>query len=186
MKKRSIKRWGDDEEKRVQDVLGQLPSDFIVLNKVWLQDPEGRMSEIDHLVIGKTGVFCIETKGYRGMIYGSPDSPWKQLKSTRGGHLKWRQVTNPISQCQCHARTVRAIIESRGGVGNWVAPVVVFSYPQVVLNLTQLDKSEAEIISLDNLLEYIKTRVPDRPVTNIGEVFGWVYAAKLSNPTAAG
>ena len=50
-------------EKSVAHTLSKLPDEFLVVNDV--QTPNGNL---DHAVIGPTGVFVIETKNCRGMI----------------------------------------------------------------------------------------------------------------------
>lgn len=65
-----LDKWfkGANAEVKVSDILGNLPSGFVVLNDI--RCPVGN---IDHLVIGPTGVFVVETKSHRGTITVLPD-----------------------------------------------------------------------------------------------------------------
>lgn len=45
-----------------------------LVNDIILEMPDGKTHQIDHVVIYKTGVFCIETKNIEGIILGNPNS----------------------------------------------------------------------------------------------------------------
>ena len=62
-RERESMRKGAAEEKSVAQTLSKLPDEFRVVNDV--QTPTGNL---DHVVIGPTGVFVIETKNCRGKI----------------------------------------------------------------------------------------------------------------------
>lgn len=68
----SPKYKGKAGEKHVHKILMQLPEQYAVLNDVVLQTTSGT-TQIDHVVVSKYGVFAIETKNYRGEIYGDDD-----------------------------------------------------------------------------------------------------------------
>ena len=51
------------------------------------------MTQIDHIVVSKFGVFAIETKNYRGEIYGNDNiQEWKQIIVTKVTYPKKRIV----------------------------------------------------------------------------------------------
>jgi hypothetical protein len=62
-KERDCMRKGAAGEKSVAHTLGKLPDEFRVVNDV--STPTGNL---DHVVIGPTGVFVIETKDWRGIV----------------------------------------------------------------------------------------------------------------------
>jgi len=62
-KERESMRIGAAGEKSVAHTLSKLPDEFRVVNDV--PTPAGNL---DHVVVGPTGVFVIETKNWRGMI----------------------------------------------------------------------------------------------------------------------
>lgn len=50
-----------------------------VINNLMIVN-ERKFSQIDHLVINRTGIFVIETKNYAGRIYGQEDQKeWTQV-----------------------------------------------------------------------------------------------------------
>ena len=77
-------RKGTLGEAAVGLILEGLPDSYIVFN-----DPGKRRGNIDHIVIGPTGIFVIDTKNWRGVI--TPDSQGELLcngKSTGRGEVK--------------------------------------------------------------------------------------------------
>ena len=77
---RNPKRKGQQGERRVADRLRRgLPSEYKLLNDVYLPLPDGTTTQIDHIVVSQYGIFVVETKSYSGWIFGSEwDSEWTQ------------------------------------------------------------------------------------------------------------
>ena len=61
-------RKGTLGERRVADILSNLPNDYWVINDVATES-----GNLDHVVVGPTGVFAIETKNWRGTIVADSD-----------------------------------------------------------------------------------------------------------------
>lgn len=56
-----------------------LKDHYILLNDLTLPDGEGATTQIDHLLLSPFGVFVIETKNYKGWIFGSErQKQWTQ------------------------------------------------------------------------------------------------------------
>ena len=53
--------------------LKALGNDYVVLNDLLISQSE-YSSQIDHLVISRFGIFVIETKNYKGWIFGNEKS----------------------------------------------------------------------------------------------------------------
>lgn len=123
-------------EKRVAVALSQLPEGYCQLSDVVLKTNHGT-TQIDHIVVSKYGVFTIETKNYRGEIYGNDDrEQWTQMIATDVTYAKkwWKTYTyvtknhlyNPVRQSQGHAAHIKRLL------GNDyhhvpVIPIVVFA-----------------------------------------------------------
>ena len=62
-------------------------SKYRILNDVMISDNMGGTTQIDHIVLSKYGIFVVETKNYKGWIYGDAKSrTWTQViykKKTR-------------------------------------------------------------------------------------------------------
>ncbi|WP_431130125.1 NERD domain-containing protein [Flagellimonas flava] len=98
--------------------LGQ--KDYIVHNNIYLEK-NGRTSQIDHLVISIYGIFVIETKTYKGWIYGNENSKyWTQTL-----YRKKYKLYNPILQNWSHINFIKGL--SRSLTFNHYFPIVVFA-----------------------------------------------------------
>ena len=67
-----------------------LPDEYLLLNDVYLPLPDGTTTQIDHIVVSQYGVFVVETKCYKGWIFGDSESrAWTQaLYAGRRGWCK--------------------------------------------------------------------------------------------------
>ena len=79
---------GREGELHVHNILAQLPEDYTILDDVMLKTGNGT-TQIDHVVVSRYGVFAIETKNYRGDIYGNDDcQQWTQVIVTDVTYMK--------------------------------------------------------------------------------------------------
>lgn len=124
-------------EKRVANKLNWLSKEYVTLNDILLPTKYGT-TQIDHIVVSPYGIFIIETKNYKGWIFGHQDSEeWKQ--SLLGKRTMWgwsseqHKFRNPIRQNLAHFRAVKATLKD---LGDFTAiPIVVFS-DRAELNIT--------------------------------------------------
>ena len=128
--KSSPRNIGKLGEKRVAQKLNRLPKDYITLNDILLPTNYDSTTQIDHIVVSPYGIFVIETKNYKGWIFGHENSEeWKQslLGTKRFGRWSSKQhkFRNPILQNAAHARAVKAILKEVGDFA--IIPIVVFS-----------------------------------------------------------
>ena len=116
----SAKQKGKRGEKRVFSVLSQLPDEYTVLNDLVLRTEKGT-TQIDHVVVSKYGVFAIETKNYRGEIYGDDNrKEWTQMIITDVTYSSkcWKTYTyvtknhfyNPVKQSLAHCYALKNIL----------------------------------------------------------------------------
>lgn len=72
-------RQGRNGERYIAKLLQELPEGYRCLHDLLLKY-EGYTVQIDHVVISEYGVFVIETKNFRGHIYGSSEQKrWVQI-----------------------------------------------------------------------------------------------------------
>jgi hypothetical protein len=104
-------------ERIVAKALATLPEDFRVIH-----DLPTSHGNVDHVVVGPTGVFAIETKHYGGRLYPQP-----------GGRLfhRGRDASHILRQATSGAIDVRRRLE-RAGLFLWVEALVVSSRAIVV------------------------------------------------------
>lgn len=127
---------GKRGELHIQKILAQLPQEeYTTFNDVILKTTHGT-TQIDHIVVSRYGVFVIETKNYRGEIYGNDSrDKWKQIIKTDVTYKKkwWKTYTyitksefyNPISQSLGHVAKVKQILANIPNVK--IISIVVFS-----------------------------------------------------------
>ena len=115
------KTKGRRGEKQVAAFLSRLPKDeYRVINDLLIQKG-GYSTQIDHVVISVYGVFVIETKYYRGWIYGGENSEF-WTKNVYGHKYELR---NPLWQNEGHIKTITKLIDDPGLVP--IYNIVAFS-----------------------------------------------------------
>lgn len=100
-------------ENRVKAVLGKdiIDQKYVINNLTVLY--EGKSSQIDHVIISKTGIFVIETKNYAGQIYGQENQhEWTQVLSY--GNVK-NKFYNPIKQNKSHIYALGKVLGRTDG-----------------------------------------------------------------------
>ncbi len=99
-----------DGEQQIAHILAEGLSykDYFIFNNLTIPSDHNGSSQIDHLVVSKFGVFVIESKDYKGWIFGSKDQDnWTQ--SLPGGKNKF-QFQNPIRQNWSHIMSLRTLM----------------------------------------------------------------------------
>lgn len=58
---------------------------YVLFNNVYLYSHDGNTSstQIDHIIVSQNGIFCIESKGLHGNIYGNRTNTWYQYKGNQ-------------------------------------------------------------------------------------------------------
>lgn len=152
---------GKEGEKWVHNILMELPDEYYVMDDVVMNTVRGT-TQIDHIVISKYGVFVIETKNYRGSIFGNDESKkWTQRIVTDVTYRKkrWKTYTyitknqfyNPVKQCLIH------MYEVKNSLKEWpylkIVPIVVFAGSAELSNVA----SNNHVVYDSNLLATIQS-----------------------------
>lgn len=116
-------RKGIQGEEVVTWELSHLSDEFVLLNDVMLPGGSGN---IDHIVIGPTGVFVIETKNYSGKYVCYGDRWFFQ------GRRQKYDVSSVSVQARNNARVLANLLHSSGFTAD-VNPIIVFAHPSVQL-----------------------------------------------------
>lgn len=97
-------RQGRNGERYIAKLLQELPEGYNCLHDLLLKY-EGYTVQIDHVVISEYGVFVIETKNFRGHIYGSSEQKrWVQINKG-----KKRRFYSPTIQNNRHRFVISRI-----------------------------------------------------------------------------
>lgn len=111
---------GKIAEKMVYHKLMQLPEEYHVIDDVLFMS-NGRSTQIDHIVVSPYAVFVIETKGYKGWIFGGESTEyWTQ---SIYGHKS--TFYSPLLQNDGHIRFLKFLLKDLGNIP--FVPIVVFN-----------------------------------------------------------
>ncbi len=155
---------GFSGERHVSQVLARdLSSDFVLVNGLKL--PRGA-GDVDHLVVGPTGVFLLETKTMAGQIECAPDGTWHRTKVGRAGTRYDAYIGDPAAQVQRNIFAVRNCLCQRvpnlfRGTPLWIEGLVVFAHPRTKLTA---DHSRVPAVRLDDAVTRICQHAPRRPL----------------------
>lgn len=113
------------------------------INNLILVDELGKSHQIDHIEIRENGIFCIETKNYKGWIFGSEKQDmWTQSLYNGEKH----QFINPLKQNKSHIYHINKVLEGKFKINS-----------VVVMVENNADKIEcSNVVNLDDLKSYLK------------------------------
>jgi predicted RNA-binding Zn-ribbon protein involved in translation (DUF1610 family) len=126
-----------------------LPKDtYRVINNVTIPDGQGGTTQIDHIVVSPYGIFVVETKHYKGWIFGGErDRQWTQ--KIHGNHSQ--KFQNPLLQNYKHTECLRELL---GLTADQVKSVVVFTGD---CTLKTRDKLPAHVTYPGSCVRHIKS-----------------------------
>lgn len=79
---------------------------YILLNDCTLPDEQNQTTQIDHILLSPFGVFVIETKNYKGWIFGSE----RQKIWTQKIYKKSYKFQNPLHQNYKHQKVLEQVL----------------------------------------------------------------------------
>lgn len=114
---------GLEGENLVSNYLNTLPKDYFVFNDVNLP---GKGGNIDHIVIGPTGIYVIETKNYSGR-YRIKGNQWFYIKNGQYMEIK----KNPGTQVRRNTVNLIDFLNERdiSTSKTWITSLVAFNCP---------------------------------------------------------
>ena len=122
-------------ERIATKVLATLPEGYTVFQDV-IVTYDNKKSEIDNLVVGRSGVFIVEVKNLNSHIEGDlKEIYWTQHKVGRGGTPYTDKMYNPVkqvgTQIYCLANYLR-----QNGVNTYIEGMVYFANKTCLVSLT--------------------------------------------------
>ncbi|WP_066893599.1 nuclease-related domain-containing protein [Clostridium nigeriense] len=157
-------------EQEVSNVLNKIKG-YKLLNDIMVKGNNGT-SQIDHILIGKKGIFVIETKDYKGSIYGDEYSrEWTQIIN-----MKKNKFYNPIRQNYGHIKSLEKHIKRND----------VFISLIVFTNKSKLKKvkTNTPVIQLKKLKRFIRKYKSDIKLSKV-EIEDIYNLIKKSNINSA-
>jgi len=102
-----------------------LPKNYQYFDDVVLESEKDEFIQLDHIVIAPQGIFIVETKTWKGVIFAS-DNAWR----LKAGNKKWIKIENPVKQNERHARLFKKWINDNFPDKNFLKEII---YPVVAL-----------------------------------------------------
>lgn len=81
------------------------PKEYRAFHNVTLKTPDGT-TQIDHIFVSRFGLFVVETKNYRGWIFGDESQPMWTQKIFK----KTSKFQNPLRQNYRHVKALEALL----------------------------------------------------------------------------
>lgn len=171
----SIVASGLKGERQTGQLLKKLPEGYTVFQNINVSF-RGKTSELDTVVVGKSGVFVIETKNSKGIISGSYQSQnWTQTKH-RGTQTHQKTLYNPTKQVGTHVYRLANFLRDEGINVN-VSAAVYFADNEAELSLSGEEGGIPVFACANNgekaLLDYIKkgsSKLSDSTVKKINKL----------------
>ncbi len=140
---------GRQGEENVAQLLEQTLNDqTFILNDVEMEAGKQK-AQVDHLVIGPSGLFVVETKNWPGRLKGCEKDPnWTHF--FQGG--KSRKVKNPLRQNRRQTDVLHAVLTAAGIRWPDLQPMVVFYSEHTTL---EIEGSTSRIFTPRKAAEYI-------------------------------
>ena len=79
---------------------------YILLNDLTLPDGQGSTTQIDHILLSPKGIFVIETKNYKGWIFGGE----RQKMWTQKIYKNSYKFQNPLHQNYKHQKVLEQVL----------------------------------------------------------------------------
>lgn len=142
LKKRKKQSIINSGEKEVINVLSKIKG-YKLLNNIMIKRGT-KTSQIDHILIGKKGIFVIETKDYSGVITGGDyDVNWTQTLMAHNNYFY-----NPIRQNYGHVKALEEVLN----IDEIFIPLIVFTNKSNIKNLNTVNN----VIQLKKLKNFIR------------------------------
>lgn len=168
---KSPSRVGARGESKVAHGLKNLdPLKYQMLNDVLINTDKGT-SQIDHLILSPYGIFIIETKNYRGWIFGNEKAEyWTQV--IFNSKTKFR---NPVKQNWAHIYALKSILKDFPSIS--YIPIVAFAGSAELKDI-QSSVSVVYQEQLENAI-YARSTSEDLSQNEIEKIKGRIIGSRL-------
>jgi hypothetical protein len=109
--------------------------------------------DIDQVIVGPTGIFCVEIKHHRGFITWT-GKECIQEKVGVGGTRYRGSLKRPEAQLFGSVRALKAYLGSRN-VNVWLAPLLIFSNKDAVIDVKGGTRNGLKVATLEDLPEIL-------------------------------
>ncbi len=137
----------------------RLPKAWAIINDVVLEYKPGDYAQIDHIAIGPSGIFLIETKAWNGALLLKEDQCFRRESS------HWVKTHSPIHQNNIHRRRFHQWYALHGlpHPSPPIQPIVVFTQAKWLT----VDQCSMPVLTPRQAIAYL-TQSPDRHLDEAG------------------
>lgn len=147
MARKKILHFGDRAEEAVSEALKREFPTGVVLNSVYLKNGRNLVTQLDHILLCKWGIFVIETKSHNGRIE-TGGREWVQIYRD-----KVVRFHSPILQNKIHCKALRYALRTLPWASRIpIKPIVVFTSEKVYFS----ERTDG-VLKLSQLGPYIKS-----------------------------
>ncbi|WP_083573876.1 NERD domain-containing protein [Rossellomorea aquimaris] len=141
---------GSIGEGEVRHYLRKLDTEkYKIFHDTLLPSRNGGTTQIDHIVVSRAGIFVIETKNYKGWIFGNERSrQWTQTIYRRK-----QKFNNPLHQNYGHIKAIEHILGEQKNIPYY--NVVVFG-SRAVIKGVEVNSPNTYVVSIKQLLLLIE------------------------------
>lgn len=175
-----IKQAGKRGEDEVKYALSWLPENYLLINngeaiklRCNIRDKEV-VQEIDHIVVGTSGVFIIETKNYSGTIVIDDAGNWIRINGNRRTGCQ-----NPLQQMERHHMVVEKIIGSEKPIYD----ILCISNKSAIIE--GANNSKVPIVKSDMLSHYIKEHDEALDSQEVNNIANLIKNAEISETVSS-
>ena len=145
------------EQETIRHLQQHLPDDYVLVANVMIAD-DGRVPEIDLVVLKDNAIITVEVKGWYGAIKGNPVADFVKLGNRE------QIARNPIHQADKQAKTLATYLrqpenttrifgDPRIGLSLYVIPVVIFSNPDADIQIES--HANVKLLRLEESVAYL-------------------------------
>lgn len=144
-----------------------------------LLNVDGKTTQIDHVVIAPYGIFVIETKNYKGWIYGNED--YKYWTQTFNRNSKYK-IPNPIWQNNYHIKAVKQNIGQFKKVKYY--SIISFSKNAKLKAIPKSKNGSYNIVFDTDVADTIQSKRSERflNMVEVGQVYSKLINANITDP----
>lgn len=166
------KESGDIGEGRVKEALRWLDSSYVQIQPlskdcsnnacIYLQNLDyiNVRQEYDHILVGKTGVFVIETKNYAGRLIVDKYGNWRRIQHDG----KEVGVKNPLEQVRKHEKVLRSFL------GENISLISIICIANDSAIIEGIENCPVPIIKSDALVEFVEHYENQKPPLTADEI----------------
>lgn len=154
-----------------RNLSGYASSGARFLFNCYIPKKNGETTEIDMIMIHRTGIYVIESKNYSGWIFGNEsDQMWTQSLA-EGEKSRKERFYNPVRQNASHIRYLSELLKVEGSV---FYSLIVFS-KRCELKSVTTEVSRISVVKRNNLKSTLSNIVKNRSVLLSDEETDRIY-----------